>query len=195
MSFMRSFVVLIVVFASLVAPAFAAAPPSEPAPGVDSQTLDQLFATMANPDDKSAGKSAEAEIQRRWRKSGSDTVDLLMSWAADALAAKQYGQALDFLDSVVTLKPDFAEGWNRRATIFYLQDDYGKAIADLEKVLALQPRHFGALAGLGMILREISHDKEALTALEKAVDLDPYLDGDIQDVIKELKPTVDGQDI
>ncbi|MCX5496597.1 tetratricopeptide repeat protein [Kaistia dalseonensis] len=171
------------------------APAGEGVPNLGAQTMDQLFTTLAKPGDETTGKAAEAEIQRRWRKSGSDTVDLLMGWATQSVATKDYDRALDFLDAVVTLKPDFAEGWNRRATIFYLQDEYGKALADLEKVLALQPRHFGALAGLGLILRDIDRKTDALAALQKAVDLDPYLDDSIRDAIKELKPSVDGQDI
>ncbi|MCX5516400.1 hypothetical protein C3941_16685 [Kaistia algarum] len=159
------------------------------------KSLDQLFVTLADRGDEAAGQAAEAEIQRRWLESGSDTVDLLMQWSAESLAAKDFGGALDFLDAVTVLKPDYAEGWNRRATIFYLQDDYGKAIADLEKVLALQPRHFGALAGLGLILRDIDRKAEALAVLEKALAIDPYIDPDVKDTIDELKPKVEGQEI
>jgi len=96
---------------------------------------------------------------------------------------------------VTTLKPDYVEGWNRRATLFFLQDDYGKALSDLEKVLALEPRHFGALAGLGMILNEIDRKKEALLALQKAIAIDPYLDDQVRDTIKTLQPEIDGREI
>lgn len=171
-------------------PALASVAPPKP-----EATMDQLFATLADRKDETAGKAAEDEIERRWLHSGSDTIDLLMSWATEALAAKNYAGALDYLDAVTMLKPDFAEGWNRRATIFYLQDDYGKAIADLEKVLALEPRHFGALAGLGLILRDIDRKADALSAFERAVALDPYLDGDIKDSIEELKHDVEGRAI
>jgi tetratricopeptide (TPR) repeat protein len=190
---MRVFVVWTIIFIGCVAPAFSV--PSKPEPAAGAVTIDQLFATLAKPGDEAAGEAAAAEIQRRWQKSGSDTVDLLMGWAGQSVAAKDYGRALDFLDAVVTLKPDFAEGWNRRASVFYLRDDYGKALADLEKVLALEPRHFTALASLGLILRDIDRNKEALLALQKALDLDPYLDEDVQDAIKELKPAVEGREI
>jgi tetratricopeptide (TPR) repeat protein len=174
------------------------AAPSQAAPSKETlgaETLDQLFATLAKPGDEAAGEAVESEIERRWLQSGSDTVDLLMTWSAQSIATKNYGRALDFLDAVVMLKPDFAEGWNRRATVFYMQDEYGKAISDIEKVLALEPRHFGALAGLGLMLRDMDRKADALAALERAVAIDPYLSDDVTDAIKELKHAVDGQDI
>lgn len=194
--------VLLVVFllAGLIHPAAAAenvVGPEEPATGSVAAvpSMDQLFATLADRSDETAGRAAEAEIKRRWAKSGSDTIDLLMLWASQSLVTKDYAGALDYLDAVTMLKPDYVEGWNRRATIFYLEDEYGKAIADIEKVLALEPRHFGALAGLGLILRDIDRKADALAALEEAMDLDPYLDGDVQDMIDELKPEVEGEAI
>ncbi len=172
----------------------AGAPEKGP-PRLSAQTMDQLFATLADTGDEARGKAAEAEIQRRWMQSGSATIDLLMGWTQQSLAAKDYGRALDFLDQVVMLKPDFAEGWNRRATVYYLQDDYGKALSDLEKVLALQPRHFGALAGIGMIFSDIDRKADALAAFEKALALDPYLDAEIKESIRTLTPDVRGKEI
>lgn len=202
MAFMRAFVISVAALAALAAlalPSFAATDgvvdPLAPGGDIASQSVEQLFSTLSRPGDEAAGAAAEAEIQRRWMKSGSDTIDLLMQWAAEAIATKDYPRAFDFLDAVITLKPDFAEGWNRRATLFFLQDDYGKALSDLEKVLALEPRHFGALAGLGIILNEIDRKKDALAALQKALAIDPYLDDQVRDAIKELEPQVDGRPI
>lgn len=201
---MRVFRVCLVLFAALVPLTLNAAggqertaspPAARPADAFAGKTMDQLFAQLADKSDPDAGQAAENEIQRRWLNSGGDTIDLLMQWSAQSLATKDYGASLDFLDAVTALKPDYAEAWNRRATIYYLQDDYGKAIADLEKVLALEPRHFGALAGLGLILRDIDRKADALAALQKALAIDPYLDSDVQDTIDELKPEVDGEEI
>ena len=86
----------------------------------------------------------------------SDTAALLMARAKVAVDAKQMDVALKLLDAVVKLRPDYIEGWNRRATIYYLQDDYPHAIQDIEQVLSREPRHFGALAGLGMIFETVS---------------------------------------
>lgn len=199
MAFMRAFVVTILALAASTLSSLAATSGQIGVAGTGgdpaSQSLEQLFETLRKPGDEVAGVSAEAEIQRRWLKSGSDTVDLLMQWAAESIAIKDYARAYDFLDAVIALKPDFAEGWNRRATLFFLQDDYGKALSDLEKVLALEPRHFGALAGLGMILNEIDRKKEALAALQKALAIDPYLDDQVRDAIKTLEPEIDGRQI
>jgi len=173
----------------------AMAPDAARRPPLGELSMDQLFAALADPADEARGKAAEQEIQRRWTRSGSATIDLLMSWANGAANAKDYGRALDFLDQVVMLKPDYAEGWNRRATVFYMRDDYGKAIADIEKALALEPRHFGALTGLGLILQDIDRKADALAAFEKALAIDPYLDTDIKDAVKALKPEVEGRQI
>ncbi len=197
MAFMRAFVVSLVALAASALPSFAAMNDGAGIAGGDlaGQSMEQLFQTLGTPGDEAAGSSAEAEIQRRWLNSGSDTIDLLMQWAAEAIATKNYARAYDFLDAVIALKPEYAEGWNRRATLFFLQDDYGKALSDIEKVLALEPRHFGALAGLGMILNEIDRKKEALAALQKALAIDPYLDDQVRDAIKSLEPEVDGRPI
>ncbi|HWJ72766.1 MAG TPA: tetratricopeptide repeat protein [Kaistia sp.] len=176
-------------------PPVATKPPVPLRKPLAEETMDQLFATLADPADETRAKAAEQEIQRRWTRSGSATIDLLMGWAQQSLAAKDYGRSLDFLDQVVMLKPDFAEGWNRRATIYYLRDDYGKALADLEKVLALEPRHFGALAGIGMIFQDIDRKADALAAFERALALDPYLDPEIKNAIKSLEPDVHGKEI
>ncbi len=168
------------------------APASKP---LGEMSMDELFATLADPANEPRGRAAEKEIQRRWSRSGSATVDLLMSWAQQSLAAKEYGRALDFLDQVVMLKPDYAEGWNRRATVFYLQDEYGKALSDIEKVLILEPRHFGALAGIGTIFEELDRKADALAAFEKALAIDPYLDDDVRKSIDQLMPDVEGEQI
>ena len=150
------------------------------------ETLDTLFNTLKSADDESEATKAENAIIRLWMDSGSDTIDLLMSWAQEAIDDKDYGTALDFLDRVVTMKPDFAEGWNRRATVYYLTDKYGHSISDLARVLALEPRHFGALTGLGSIFREIGDDKRAIAAYGEALALDPHL-AKVKEALDELQ--------
>ena len=152
------------------APAAPAATPSR------SEQLDALFATLKSAKDATAAKRAEDGILAIWIRSGSDTVDLLMAWSAQALAEKNYAGALAILDRVVTLKPDYAEGWNERATVYYLTDEYGQSVSDIEHVLALEPRHFGALVGLGSIFRALGDDTRAIAAYQQALALDPQLD-------------------
>jgi tetratricopeptide (TPR) repeat protein len=167
---------------------------AETAPKSRAEQLDELFATLAASENGEAAKAAERGILRLWLESGSDTIDLLMNRALAATDEEEYPLALDFLDRIITLEPGYAEGWNRRATIHFLNDDYGKAIADLEQVLAIEPRHFGALAGLGTMLRELGHEQLALDAYRQALALDPVM-SEVQKAIDELEADGGGRGI
>ncbi len=167
------------------------APPAadEAAPAATSSRADQLdtlFAELESTKDDAAAKQAEDGIIAIWLQSGSDTVDLLMSWSVKAIANKDYAKALDILDRVITLKPDYVEGWNKRATVYFLTDKYSQSISDIERVLALEPRHFGALVGLGSIFRGLGDDKRAIAAYKQALALDPHLDA-ARKVLLELE--------
>ena len=105
-----------------------------------------------------------------------------------------HGPAIKLLDAVIRLRPDYIEGWNRRATLYYLKGDYARSLQDIQQVLAREPRHFGALAGLGTILQEIGEDKAALEAFRRALAVDPHLEG-IADKVNALAETVEGRDI
>ncbi len=156
------------------------------------EQLDQLFAKLKAAKGAAAGQT-ENQIIAIWLQSGSDTVDLLMSWSAEAITDKNYARALDILDRVVTLKPDYAEGWNKRATVYFLTDDYSQSISDIEHVLVLEPRHFGALTGLGAIFLELGDDQRAIDAYKQALALDPHLD-DAQKALDQLQKDT-GKDI
>ena len=117
-----------------------------------------------------------------------------MSWALKAIDSREFGRALDYLDRVLIMKPDYAEGFNKRATVFYLMDDYAKSLADIEQVLALEPRHFGALSGLGMILGEIGEEQQAIDVFRQALEGDPLLDN-VREALKDLEETTAGSDI
>ncbi len=158
------------------------------------EQLDEAFLTLKNEPNQRLAKNAERRIIRLWLESGSDTVDLLMSRALQAIDDEAYGMALDYLDRIILLAPDFAEGWNKRATVHFLTDDYGKAIADIHRVLILEPRHFGALSGLGMMLREIGDDGRAIEAFEAALAIDPLLDN-VRDALQALRDETQGTDI
>ena len=130
----------------------------------------------------------------RFHESGSDTADLLLSWAVKAMEDKDYPEALDILDQLIVLKPDFAEGWNKRATVHYLADDYASSVADIRQTLALQPRHFGALSGLGMILQETGQKEQAIVVLRKALAINPQLDK-IKEAVERLEKETAGDAI
>jgi tetratricopeptide (TPR) repeat protein len=172
--------------------------PGRPAPGpsapVRPQTMDDLFDRLAHAKSEDEAKGIAGAIERRWMRSGSDTADLLMTRALEALKSGDQPLSVELLDRVVTLKPAWAEAWNKRATVFYLMGDYTRAIADIREVLAREPRHFGALAGLGMILKNNGDDKHAFEALKKALAVHPYL-SDLRNIVERMAPDVEGRDI
>src|SRR5262245_563502 len=143
--------------------------------GDRSKNLDFLFEALKAAPDADSAKLVEGRIWALWLASGSDTTDLLMSRAKTAIDNKDTELAIQLLDAVIGLKPDYVEAWNRRATIFFANKDYGKSLADIRQVLAREPRHFGALSGLGIILQELGEDKLALEAFRRALAVDPFL--------------------
>jgi tetratricopeptide (TPR) repeat protein len=162
--------------------------------GEPTYNLDTLFAALKIAPDESSAKAIEQRIWALWMNSGSDTCALLMTRVKVATDAKDLDLALKLLNAVVEIKPDYVEAWNRRATIHYLNHDFGRAIADLREVLAREPRHFGALSGLGMMLQEIGDDKDALAAYREALAVDPHLEH-IPEVVRTLTEKVEGREI
>src|SRR4051812_28489356 len=156
--------------------------------------LDFLFGALKVAPDEESAKHVEARIWALWSQTSSDTTALLMTRAKTALDAKQIDVALKLLDAVVKLKPDYVEGWNRRATLYYLQNDYTHSLEDIQQVLVREPRHFGALAGLGMIMQELGDEKRALDAFRKALAVNPHLDK-VPELVKTLTEKVEGRDI
>ena len=162
--------------------------------GDKTQNLDRLFAALkVAPDDESA-KYIENRIWAIWLASSSDTANLLMGRAKSAADGKDYDLAVRLLTAVIDIRPDFTEAWNRRATVYYTKKDFGRALADIHEVLAREPRHFGALSGLGIILQEFGDDKRALDAFRRALAIHPHLER-IPDLVKKLTEKVDGRDI
>jgi tetratricopeptide (TPR) repeat protein len=111
-----------------------------------------------------------------------------------AVDAQEYDLAIRLLNAILDIKPDFVEAWNRRATVYYAKKDFGRALSDIEQVLAREPRHFGALSGLGIILQELGDEKRALEVLRRALAIHPHLER-IPDLVKKLSDKVDGRDI
>src|SRR5262245_47033440 len=159
-----------------------------------SRNIDFLFGALKAAPDAEAAKLVENRILALWLPSGSDTADLLMSRVKTAIDGKDFDVAIELLDAIVELKPDYVEAWNRRATVHFLRKDFGGAIADIRQVLAREPRHFGALAGLGMIMQELGEEKRALEVFRRALDVHPHLQR-IPDLVKSLAEKVDGRDI
>jgi tetratricopeptide (TPR) repeat protein len=156
--------------------------------------LDFLFGALKAAPDEASARHVEARIWALWLQTPSDTAALLMMRARAAMDAQQMEVALKLLDAVIKLRRDYVEGWNRRATLYYLQNDYARSLQDIEQVLIREPRHFGALAGLGMIMQDLGDDKRALDAFRKALAVDPYLEK-VPELVKTLSEKVEGRDI
>lgn len=170
---------------------------AEPDPDSDvrtSDTLDSLFDKLKRAGSDEEAKAINRAIQLRWLRSGSDTIDLLMRRALKAMESKDYALSLDLLDAVIDLRPGYAEGWNKRATVHYLMRDFGRSLGDIEQTLKLEPRHFGALSGLGSIFKQLGKDEDALRVFEKALQIYPRLDS-VQDAYRDLLESTQGRDI
>jgi tetratricopeptide (TPR) repeat protein len=171
------------------------APSKLPKVGADrTRGLDFLFGALKAAPDEASAKHVEARIWALWMQTPSDTAALLMVRAKAAMDAQKMDVALKLLDAVVKLRPDYVEAWNRRATVYYLQSDYTHSLEDIEQVLVREPRHFGALAGLGMIMQDLGDDKRALEAFRKALAVNPYLEK-VPELVKTLTEKVEGRDI
>jgi tetratricopeptide (TPR) repeat protein len=172
----------------------ASPPPSGEREAGRRATLDDLFGRLAGAKDESEAKGIANLIERRWSRSGSDTADLLMTRASEAIQAKEHALGVELLDRVIALKPDWAEAWNRRATAFFLLDDIASSMADLRQALAREPRHFGAWAGLGHIYMAAGDKTRALEAYRKALTLHPHIES-VRPLVDKLTPDIDGRDI
>ncbi len=171
------------------------APAKLPKAGADkTRGLDFLFGALKAAPDEASAKHVEARIWSIWLQTPSDTTALLMTRVKAAMDAKNPDVAIKLLDAVIKLHPDYIEGWNRRATLYYLKNDYTRSLQDIEQVLAREPRHFGALAGLGMIMQELGDDKRALDAFRRALAINPHLEK-LPELVKTLSEKVEGRDI
>jgi tetratricopeptide (TPR) repeat protein len=166
----------------------------KPQQGDRARNLEFLLGALKVAPDETTAKAIEDRIWALWQASESDTVDLLMTRVKQASDAGNYELALRLLDAIIEIRPEFVEAWNRRATIFFLKKDFSDSLSDIEHVLAKEPRHFGALAGLGTILEEVGDDKHALEAYRKALAVHPHLKG-VEEHVKSLADKVEGRDI
>ena len=167
--------------------------PSDPQKGRQ-KVLDDLFDRLAKAQDDREAKGVSGAIERVWMHSGSDTADLLMGRAMQALKRKDYALSQELLNAVVEIEPDWAEAWNKRATVRYLADDAMGSMQDIARVIKLEPRHFGALSGMGFILQRSGFDKRALEAFRKALEISPQQE-EIRRLVEKLTLSVEGQGI
>jgi tetratricopeptide (TPR) repeat protein len=165
------------------------------APGpTKKQKLDSLFVDLKKAKTPAAGEGVARRINEEWADSGSASINVMMQWANQAIETRSYPVALDFLDQVVVLQPKYAEGWNRRATLHFIMNNYSKSMADIERTLELEPRHFGALSGMGQIFRQLERKELALRAYERALEIFPTL-RDAQNQVGEIADELSGSRI
>ena len=155
------------------------------------EMLDALFERLADAEAEDWERT-QNEINAIWNDSGSASMDLLARRADKAMAKDDYETALLHLDDLVRLAPDFAEGWNKRATVYFLQENYGLSLEDIAETLRREPRHFGALSGLGIILDRLGDKPGALEAFRRAIRIHPNLEG-AQKGIDKLETEVEGE--
>ena len=158
------------------------------------RTLDDLYTKLAAAGDESESKGLATLIGNIWMRSGSDTTNLLMQRVTQAIQKKNTAVALELLDKIVTLQPDWTEGWNTRASVRFDNGDLDGSMADVEHVLKLEPKHFGALEGMAMILQKTGLDKRALEIYRRALSIYPHQPS-VQETVDKLTLQVEGQGI
>lgn len=157
------------------------------------EDLDSLFQQLKDSDPQDSAR-LEREIWNEWSKSGSPAMDLLLQRGRNAMAAGDVQTAIEHFTALTDHAPDFAEGWNARATAYFQAGELGPSVNDIAKTLTLNPRHFGALSGLGMIFEQLDQPQKALEAYKAALAIHPHLQGVI-DAVERLEAETAGTDL
>ncbi len=181
MSVRRTLLNLVVAAALGWMPAVTAA---QPAAG-------ELLDRLSQPDLRN-WEVVEQQVYQAWSLSGSPSADYLLRRGREAMEARDLEAAYDHLTALTDHAPEFAEGWNARATLHFRMDAYGPAIADIQRVLALEPRHFAALTGLGIMLEEMGEYETALAAFRRAHAIHPHRP-DIEQAIGRIEQELEGR--
>lgn len=155
--------------------------------------VDRLFDELSQPDQQ-GWRQIEQAIAREWSKSGSPAMDLLLQRGREAIEADEIDVALEHLTALTDHAPDFAEGWNTRATAHFRADHYGLALADIQRALVLEPRHFGAMIGMATILRELDRREEALAVLREVHRIHPHRPN-VNEGIERLSAALEGESL
>lgn len=142
-----------------------------------SPDLDTLFAQLRDPADANAALGIEARIWDGWMHGGSNDENEALAKATQTMNVGAFPSALRQLDALVASAPDFPEAWNKRATLLFLMGRYDESLADIVKTLDLEPRHFGALSGRGMIYARLGREVEAIAAFKEALTINPNMTG------------------
>lgn len=161
-----------------------------PMVSAQTETLDDLFERLQNVEPADVGQ-IESRIWAEWSKSGSPAMDLLLERGREALDAGDLITAVEHLSALIDHDPTFAEAYNARALAYYQQNHHGLAVDDIRSVLALNPRHFGAMRGLALILQELGHEEDALAVWREVLKIHPHAEG-ADEAVEMLERRVDG---
>ena len=150
--------------------------------------LPALFRQLRDSDDLVRALT-ENSIWQTWSRSGDAKVDALFKVGVEQMTQGRTEAAIDTFTEIIRRKPDFAEGWNKRATIYFLVGDYDKSLADCDEVIKRNPQHWGALSGYGQIYLQLDRPEEALTYFQRALAVNPNLQN-VENMIQQLKQVV-----
>jgi tetratricopeptide (TPR) repeat protein len=166
----------------------------EPPPKTPAEERADLYTRLAAAKDADETSGIITRLLHNYSESGSDTADLLLRRARQAIGVENYSDALKILDATIALDPDWAEGWNARATARYLDDDYKGSMADIAQTLKREPKHLGALMGMGMILEAREKREEALKVYERVLEIAPHW-RNAQEAADKLKAALAGSEL
>ena len=156
----------------------------------DEAELDPLFDALRNADESSY-QEIENRIWEEWSRSGSAAMDLLLERGREALQGGDVDVAIEHFTALIDHAPEFAEGYNARATAYFQKGLYGPSLEDIRQALARNPRHFGAMSGLALILDEIGEAEGALEAWRAVEAIHPQREG-VREAIERLEKEVEG---
>jgi tetratricopeptide (TPR) repeat protein len=166
----------------------------QPPPKTPAEERADLYSRLAASKDADETSGIITRLLHLYSESGSDTADLLLKRARQAIGVENYSDALKILDATVALQPDWAEGWNARATARYLDDDYNGSMADIAETLKREPRHIGALMGMGMILEAREKREDALKVYERVLEIAPHW-RNAEEAADKLKAALAGSEL
>jgi tetratricopeptide (TPR) repeat protein len=160
----------------------------------DDPRLDPLFARLENADNRRQAQVVAARIWAIWFQHPNGTVEALLRQGREALQDDDLEGALIAFDDAVRKAPGFAEAWNARATVNYQLGNYQRSLADIRRVLTLEPRHFGALSGRGLCYLALDRPEKALRAFQASLEIHPYQPG-VKANVRALKSELDARDL
>ena len=144
--------------------------------------LDSLFDQLQKTTNAREAQGIERQI---WMEAGTEDLNILMKQGTVAMSERDFPLAMESFDALIALAPDMAEAWNKRATLHYLMQNFEASVADVQQTLALEPRHFGAIVGMGMIYDQLGDQAAALRAFEQGLKINPHMEA-IQEKSKKL---------